>query len=341
MDCLPEKFRQGHELCFFLHDFLVETMKSGEKGDIFSHSFEFSSELDLSQLDGESLFLWLDENGYKEEAYLIYFKQICAALIADMLNFIYEALECSRKGKLTVTYSLLRKPLKENLFYLEWLLADVEELIHRFHLGDIRLLTLNKNMPEHKKIEIITKATKRLDLNILDADSLYRLRFDKKVTQSFEPLFQKATHLITTFDFMETESQNFNFIFSNNDSLDSQWEHLYNYLPLLLFHTVQIVEALISNFAKRASGIDLSQQRCLIGLSFWIQKTSTEIDMSQVIVEIKNMFNSEDIKCDKCNSKIKFTNEKLFDIYSEYKITCDTCHWTFDLIKFHSHEYPT
>ena len=36
------------------------------------------------------------------------------------------------EGELTVAYALLRKPLKDNLFYLEWMLADLPDFLGVF-----------------------------------------------------------------------------------------------------------------------------------------------------------------------------------------------------------------
>lgn len=33
---LPEEFEFSHEFCFFLHDQMVETLKSSDKGNIFN-----------------------------------------------------------------------------------------------------------------------------------------------------------------------------------------------------------------------------------------------------------------------------------------------------------------
>jgi hypothetical protein len=57
---------------------------------------------------------------------------------------LFEALSCSRKEKLAVTFALLRKPLRENLLYLEWLLADPEELLTRFYSRSIAELAFEK-----------------------------------------------------------------------------------------------------------------------------------------------------------------------------------------------------
>lgn len=162
-DFLPEEYRKSHELCFFLHDQMVETLKSGEEARIFNTTINYKNEKHAAEIEGlssEEFLEWLENNGYKTEVYSIYYKQSCAALLSDFLHFVYEALECSRKGKLTVSYVLLRKPFKDNLFYLEWLLADPTDFLSKFVSGDRTLFPIEKVKLE-RKIELIRTAMKK------------------------------------------------------------------------------------------------------------------------------------------------------------------------------------
>lgn len=124
---IPEEYKFAHEYCFFLHDLLANIVVVGEQEKIFHHRFKLKDPEHVKQLEGKSgeeLAEWMETNGYAAEFYETNRRQIIVALLSDFCHFIYEALECSRKGKLTVSFALLRKPLKENLFYFEWLLAD-------------------------------------------------------------------------------------------------------------------------------------------------------------------------------------------------------------------------
>jgi hypothetical protein len=49
---------------------------------------------------------------------------VLPAVLSDLLHFIYEALQCSRKGKLNVTYALIRRPIQESLYLLESIVLD-------------------------------------------------------------------------------------------------------------------------------------------------------------------------------------------------------------------------
>ena len=121
-DFLPENFRFAHDYCLFLHDILVNIVQSGEDARIFTVPVQLRSVEEAQQFTGlkeEELWRWLESNGYEEVLREYTYRHAFVALLADFCHFVYEALRCSRKGKLTVTFALLRKPFKENLCYFE------------------------------------------------------------------------------------------------------------------------------------------------------------------------------------------------------------------------------
>ena len=331
---LPEEFQFSHDFCFFLHDQLVEILKSGEEANIFSHHWEIEKgETPPPEgLSGEEFFDWLEDNGHKDIVFTLYYKQICAALLSDMLHFIYEALSCSAKGKLTVAYALLRKPLKENLFCLEWLLADPVNMLAVFDGDDLRARSINKAFSDTQKKELIRKAVGETEHGEwMDAEFLYDLRYNKKFSSGFEQLFQKANHLVTSFRFLETERSNFNFVFSDKDSWQSQWEGLYSFLPMLMFHTVQIVEALIATFATRKEGIDLTSIRTAIGMAFWIEKGPHAAKSDQIRADIRSAFEKAQLTCPQCSNLLTYPDSQLLALYRKNEMSCSECSWSVDL----------
>jgi hypothetical protein len=78
---------------------------------------------------------WLRENKYWREVADLTYRSTCRALAADLVEFANVALSCTIRGPLTVGFALLRKPLKDDLFALEWMVADAEDYFQRFFLG--------------------------------------------------------------------------------------------------------------------------------------------------------------------------------------------------------------
>ena len=67
-----------------------------------------------------------------------------------------------------------------------------------------------------------------------DAEYLAQLRYDKNAQDGFDGVCNKALHLFTGHDAIRTEPLNINFIFSDLDSMVTQWSYLYSRLPYLL-----------------------------------------------------------------------------------------------------------
>lgn len=332
---IPEDYLPSHDYCFFLHDQLAGIVVSGEEEDIFSIRIEFEDEAHAHEMEGKSgeeLVQWLEENGYREYVYYLFYKQICVALLSDFCHFVYEALECSRKGKLTVTYALLRKPFKENLFYLEWLLADPANFMKCFTLSNGNQFSAPDNVQRERKIQIIAEAMNKMEIGRwIEPDFIYQLRYDKRADYGLEQMWQKANHLITTFRSMKTEEQNFNFVFSGEDSRESQWWQLYSILPILLFYTLQVVNALVSTFAEGTPENDITTLRCIIGFFIWTEHTQWEIQSD----EIQNVLSEAAAEihqgCPNCDNVITLDQDNQKLMYEEGILECRECHHRVDL----------
>lgn len=57
---MPENYREANNLCFFLHDVMVEALRSGEESRIFHSSVKFADEKDKEILNkSKNIFDWL------------------------------------------------------------------------------------------------------------------------------------------------------------------------------------------------------------------------------------------------------------------------------------------
>lgn len=327
---LPEEFEFSHWFSFFLHDQLVETLKSAEKAEVFNSTIQFKDESHgkaIEGLSGEEFILWLEGNGYKEEVLVLYYKQLCAALLSDFLHFIYESLKCSRKGKLTVAYALLRKPLKENLFYLEWLLARPGDFLERFEKDNPHRFKLPfpKESTESEHIAIIREAVKNTKTGEwMEPEFIHELRFKKNSPISLEPLWQKANHLITTFKYMETEECNLNFVFSDSDAHYSQWSGYYQFVPILLFHAVEVIEALLKSFARRENEeADIMPLRTVAGMMLYLENPPWETDMAEAILDFGATLQEAGLNCPKCGAEFQFHQRNISLFYDSGSLECE------------------
>jgi len=327
---LPKEFEFSHWYSFFLHDQLVETLKSAEEANVFDSTIKFKDESHgklVEGLSGEEFINWLERNGYKSEVVVLYYKQLCAALLSDFLHFIYESLKCSQKGKLTVAYALLRKPLKENLFYMEWLLARPGDFLKRFEEESPQRFKLpHPDEPtESEHIAIIREATENTKTGMwMDAEFLHELRFKKNSPISLEPLWQKANHLVTTFKYMETEECNLNFVFSDSDAHYSQWTGYYQFVPILLYHAVEVIEALLKRFAKRKDEeSDIMPLRNVAGMMLYLKNPPWESDMEEAITDFCTRLDEAKLKCPECGIAFRFHHENISLFYASGSLVCE------------------
>ncbi len=335
---LPKKYWFSHQFCFFIHDQLVQIISSGERDGIFNVTMKFqNAELakKIHKISGKQLLNWLENNGYEDFVYEITFRQLCVALLSDLCHFVYEALDCSRKGKLTVTYALLRKPFKENLFYLEWLLTDPEGFLKKFHLDGIKSLILSGSgaISSSKKKEIIKGAIKKTKHGEwINSEFIYQLRYDKRVTFGMEQLWQKANHLITSYRFLETEEKNINFVFSNPEDHKSQWDYLYSFLPIFLFYALQIMQALIGTFTiiQNEEEQNLIELRTTIGFFLWLEKRPRPIKI-KALQDISKSFEDAQLYCPKCKKQMFFKKEDLRRFCEQGIFKCRSCRYKIDL----------
>jgi hypothetical protein len=333
---IPEEYKFADEYCFFLHDILADIIVFGEQEKIFHHSFEIKGVEDADQLQkksGEELTNWMEINGYAEVLREANRRQICVALLADFCQFIFEALDCSRKGKLVVSYALLRKPIKENLFYFEWLLADSRDFLNRFHTPLPKKKKQKRALPQpiqltkEKRLEIIRGAIEKTGLGEwISPEFIHELRYEKDVEYGLEWLFQRANHLITTFT-AETEEQNFNFVFSDDEDRLAQWRGLYTTLPILLFHTFLVVDAVINSIADGKLGdLEFMRLRAIVGFLLYIQNgpwNNTEFDTTFQSFLVS--FSEIEIPCLGCNEILQVDAENLQKLYREGVYICQNC----------------
>jgi len=230
---LPEKYHLDHEYCIYLHDQLVKIIVEGEKLEVFKQSIKTKRK--FPKIKGEDLFDWVREN-FPRQAKKYMIKGIFEATLSDALQFIFTALQSSTKGKLSVTYALLRKPLKDNLFILELLNTDKKDFFKRFK-DPANLLNLGRGFSPEERKEIINKNAEKIKFHANFNSIIFDSRYNKSA-RGFEPLFQKANHITTNANNLQTEEENLNFVFLNDESRDSQWKKLYKILPFLLRYFV-------------------------------------------------------------------------------------------------------
>jgi hypothetical protein len=250
---LSYKFRFSHDLCVSMLYELIEILDYGQESGIYDVHLDIDKKeiingLEIpSKLSGVALFDWLERNGFNKEIQKMVFVSLFKGILLDFCNFLFEALNCSEKGKISIAYALLRKPLRENLYYLERMLSDTELFVTKFLFEEATKLNMNHVKDKKQVMFVLEKVLEKLPNKIYNLDLIYRYRFDKNFDAGLECNWNQAHHLVTTKEKLITPKGNLNFIFAEEtiEDLHKFWHHIYHSLPYLLMWTVDIAEALL------------------------------------------------------------------------------------------------
>ncbi len=228
---------------------MLELLRSGEEHNIFRTRVVLADNKERAILEqAEDIFDWLQANGKLEERAEILRVVIFPAVLSDMLHFIYEALDCSQKAKLNVSFALLRKPLQENLFILESIASDPLRFAEQLST-DPRCLRATKLGGAGVHAQLIDGLLKRIEgEDMFNAKYIAQLRYEK-CKDGFDGICNLAMHLITEHPKIRTDVLNFNFIFSGWDEKAKQWAFLYSRLPYVMAYMREVVEHVCERIA--------------------------------------------------------------------------------------------
>ncbi|WHI45975.1 hypothetical protein [Microbulbifer sp. VAAF005] len=320
LSLVPEKYWSLHEFCFYLHDSLMEAASTYELSgshlviedivqEIITEHHPNIEEFDLIELlkDNE-----LDE-AYRQHIV----GHTVLALLSDMHQFLYSSLEAFERRKFSVGFSLLRKVLKEHLVFLCWIVADETDFINRFE-GDV-YKTLN-NLSKEKRIEIFDTSIEWIELtNMFDSNVLWSYIFDKNFSGGFEPVWQMATHLVTSQGIIKTKRYSLNFAFEDRSD-DYYFELLYEKLPYLLIFLVQVAMKSLSKTCE----VDKKVVGRFIISTVGVYEALCLTGKSHIAVLLRTFF-KDFLHCMFCGEKIRLTKKKRPRLFVSQLIECQHC----------------
>lgn len=250
---------------------MLTLLKSGVDQKAFYTTVTFSSDVERASFEtSDNILLWLQEHGRSSELESVMASQVFPAALSDALNLFYEALEASRKGKLIVSFILLRKPLQETLYLFEMMLINRSEFAAKL-ASDPALLALRAVTGRDTHATRVSRACELMGCtDIFDPKYLANLRYNKYAEDSFAGTCDKAIHLFTDYKPIRTEAPNINFIFSTGDNLSSQWSYLYSRLPYLMFYFYMITEFICAEISPTSANyIEDMLRRIIASMLIW------------------------------------------------------------------------
>lgn len=248
---LPIELHDSYRLCMILHDEMLKVLLTGIENQCFSIAIPLDEKLknDLNKSECHILD-WLEKNGLTTEKSLTISLLVLKSTISDMLLCLYESLEMARKGKMSLAFILIRKPIQENLFLIEDIILSFEEFSQKLEKNPKQLHGTRFDAGKTQtRMEVYTERTKKV-LEETEGEDIFnplyiaQLRYDKSSHDSFDGICNKSMHLFTTATPIKTEHMNINMVFSELPQITTQFHFYFSrsvYLFSYIYHLVSFL----------------------------------------------------------------------------------------------------
>lgn len=153
-----------------MYDILVDLLKKADEYDLSKTILKYSNR------ESNWIELNMKEIEQKEDIELgaeLMGRHILFSILRDICLYLYESLSRIERGKVTVAYTLARKPLQDNLYYLCWLLDNPKDLYQK----------INNQDPTNYDVSILKKDIN----NIIDMYNRILDKITKNMILTFEP----------------------------------------------------------------------------------------------------------------------------------------------------------
>ena len=184
----------------------------------------------------------------KEAMYPFYAKKCFIRLLGDFCLYMYESLRNLLEFKPQIAYTLARKPLIDDIFYLQYLYIDADKAVDLVLSDDAKdkdVGTRKNRALDKKHSDIIIK-----DFGYKD-NIFYSLRYEEPECGILYNC-NKAMHItISRNDFKKTQSGELNFIFMEDKVIEDYTKLYLHTVPTLLFYWD--MNAWMKNVAKEGN----------------------------------------------------------------------------------------
>ncbi len=202
---------------------------------------------------------------------------------------------------------------------MSWILADEDDFISRFESNNYSSFS---RVSKEERIKIIGKSISKLHIgDAFDAETIWRFLYSKKHVNGFEPTWQRATHLTTSYgDLLKTEDYSLNFIFENIFD-DYYYEFLSTKLPYIFLYLSQVTlesfNRIYSANEKTVSHLIITTMGCYEALFLDGRKLSISRTIQKQLGGL--------LSCIHCNSKFKIKKRNAPELYLHESFICESC----------------
>lgn len=329
-ELLPTKYRKRHQLMLYLYDILVDMLVKADKYHLSNLSFRF-----IKEINGEiDLFDELDRQKDLDISEYVYIPHIFFSILRDLNYYLFESLSCIERGRVTVAFSLARKPFQDNLFYLIWILVQPHDFLEKIQYGAPREYDVS-NLKGEKEfvIDLFLKAKESIQYEnnfldfskeILNPELLYDIIYNRKAENSLTSVFDQSIHLVTKNKNYPTEKRNLNFIFSDDKIWDDFWQLFYEKIPYILIYLVEVAIAIFEKYFDIDSEI-VTLNRYIRNLKIFFALSREENKELESIFDL--LFSSDNLSmvCEECRKPYEFNAILVRELKEDYLYTCQSC----------------
>lgn len=320
---LPERFIKSHQLLLYYNDVIVNLLKLADEHRLSGISIPLEEKESISfELSCDPI-MWMLNSGYSEEAYKVTKSHIFFSLLTDFIYYMHESFSCSERGKVSVAFSTSRKPIKDTLFYLCWLLAEPKEFINILLYNEAGDYDITKLSTEFKKTIYRNSCERIANKKInYDPDLLFEIIYDRKSKISLCGAWDMSAHLVTTNKSYPTNKGNLNFIFSSEEIWGDFWELYYNKIPYIMDFMIEVTITIFEEILT-PDNVTVLFNRSMRNFKFTFSTMDTlderfPAHYSEILDEII-------IHCNHCYNQIHVSEHIKNEILYDFLFTCPHC----------------
>ena len=315
---LPQDYISRHDLLLYYNDLIVDMLELADKHELSHVEIKHDNkEHGLDKINNEKILDWLFTNGFEGEASAIAKSHIFFSLLTDFIYYMHESFDCSERGKVTVAFTLCRKPIKDNLFYFCWLLVDEKDFID---------CMMNKEPKEYdvtlmnvdKKKKIINKASTIVS-DKHEEDLLFNIIYKRNSLYGLSSVWDQSIHLVTGNKNYPTEQGNLNFIFATDEIWNEFWELYYEKIPYIMNFAMEVIISIFESILKP------NQDAIILNRAFRKMKLCktylNDLDVEPFLDAIKFI----EMECESCDQEYKLSDDSGKEFVNDYLYTCPYC----------------
>jgi hypothetical protein len=343
---LPREYWEKQDYLLYAYDVIGDMLRQADRKKLTGITFDLTNDEQVQSFSkAEDMFEWMDTNGLHDSSLKLFESHVFFSLLKDFCYYVFESISCAERGKVTVAYTLLRKPIRDNLLYLEWLLSDKEEFYNKFLYGNVSDFDLSnyKVFTKDRISEIVKSASQKSYMGkaINTNNLVYRFRFNNSEDIGLQRIWNQSMHLVTTSPNYTTDAGNLNFIFADQQIWKDYWNYYYTVMPQIMAYVIEICEALFLNVTS-SDDFELLLNRTIRFAKY--AKVQGEIEgidsftdyLKQSIALLGENCVVATMKCEHCSEEIEISHEIVMQMIDDWNIICPHCKQSHNICKYYA-----